>query len=251
MQKFFEINENGFSIRSKIYFKDLAAVKRVIIFGHGFGGHKDNKAAERFAEKILSKYKNAAVITFDWPCHGDDCRNKLHLEECGTYLRLVIEYARKRFETDELYAYATSFGCYLILKYIHENGNPFKKIALRCPAVRMHKTIVSHLMSDDDIEKLAKGKEVLIGFDRKVKISKEFLDELEAADITGYEYFDYADDILIIHGTKDEVVPIDYAREFADNNIIEFIAVDGADHRFMDPKKMDLAIKYILEFFNL
>ena len=50
--------------------------------------------------------------------------------------------------------------------------------------------------------------------------------------------------------TKDEVVPFEDSRMFADNNLIEFIPVEGADHRFQDPKKMDAAIKHIQTFFD-
>lgn len=40
-------------------------------------------------------------------------------------------------------------------------------------------------------------------------------------------------------------------RKLAMDNLIEFIPIDGADHRFRDSRKMDLAIKYILEFYDL
>ena len=47
--------------------------------------------------------------------------------------------------------------------------------------------------------------------------------------------------LWILHGTADEIVSFDVARQFAEDNVIEFVAVDGADHRFHDPKKMDAA----------
>ena len=74
MQRYFQINKKGHNIRCKLYYRDLHNVSRVVIFGHGFGGHKDNNAAEKFAERLLSKYKGAAMVTFDWPCHGDDVK---------------------------------------------------------------------------------------------------------------------------------------------------------------------------------
>ena len=56
---------------------------------------------------------------------------------------------------------------------------------------------------------------------------------------------------MIIHGTEDEIVSIDAVRDFADNNIIEFLPVEGADHRFRNERKMEMAIKSILDFYNL
>ena len=229
----------------------MDAVKRVVIFGHGFGGHKDNRAAEKFAAKIISKYKDIGVITFNWPCHGDDARKNLLLSECDMYLTYVIEYAKKRFQTEDIYAYATSFGGYLFLKYIAEHGNPFRKIALRCPAIKMYQSITNRIMTKDDRDKILKGKPVLVGFDRKIKISKQFLEDLEASDITQNDYMDFADDILILHGTKDEVISFDDSAEFADQNVIEFVPVQNADHRFTDPKTMDYAIHTIIEFYDL
>ena len=250
MEKYFDINESGFSVRCKLYCSNVHDIRRAVIFGHGFGGHKDNKAAEKFAGKLISKHKDMCVVTFNWPCHGDDARKNLLLSECDTYLTLVIEYVKRVFGAKEVYAYATSFGGFLFLKYIAEHGNPFKKIALRCPAITLYDSMIHRIMSQDDLDKILKGKPALVGFDRKIKISKPFLDDLAAADIRKYDYTDYADDILILHGNKDEIIPFDVSAEFADENVIEFIPVQNGDHRFTDPKIMDLTIHNIIEFFD-
>ena len=155
------------------------------------------------------------------------------------------------YATEQLYAYATSFGGYLILKYLHEKGDPFVKTALRSPAVDMYGTLMNSIMRSGETEKLKKGKDAAVGFDRKVVITRSFLDELEKQDVRAWDYLDYADDILILHGTKDEIVPFEQSKEFAENNIIEFIPVLNADHRFQDPVLMSLATKYVLEFFGM
>lgn len=251
MGTYFDINEQGCSIRCKLYATNPREVKRVVVFCHGFGGHKDNRAAETFAQRAVSKRKGTAVVVFDWPAHGTDARKNLALEDCDTYLSLVISFCKQRFATDELYAYGTSFGGYLLLKYLAEHGNPFRKVALRCPAINMHDTLLATVMEADDLAKLEQGKPVLAGFDRKVKISPAFIQGLAQADVRTHEFFDMADDILILHGTADEVVPMETSATFADNNVIEFVPVEGADHRFRDPKKMDAAIARIIAFFGL
>ena len=247
--KYYEINKEGYNIRCKVYSEKNEAVCKAVISGHGFGGHKDNKAAERFAEHVLKKHKDAAVITFNWPCHGDDVRKKLTLADCNAYLDLVVKDAAEKFPGAELYGYATSFGGYLFLKFIHEKGSPFRKTALRCPAVNMYDVLTKAIMKNDDLDKLHKGKEVPVGFDRKVMVSQVFLDSLKEADLREYDYLDFAEDLMILHGTKDEVVPFSESRDFADKNLIEFIPVENADHRFQDPKLMDEAIKQIQNFF--
>ena len=251
MERYFEINESGHNIRCKIYCADLRSVRKVVIFCHGFGGHKDNAAAEKFAQRLLSKYKRVGMVTFNWPCHGDDVKKKICLADCCTYLELVTDYIRRKYDTDELYCYGTSFGGYLALKYIHEKGNPFRKIALLCPAVDMYHVLLGAIISDADLEALAKGREIPVGFDRKIMVSPAFLEDLKTFDIRAWDFLDYAEDILILHGTADEIVPFADAYSFAENNLIEFLPVEGADHRFRDPAKMELATKQILEHFAL
>ena len=249
-EKLLNINEEGCSIRCKLYMNDPRTLKQIVLFGHGFGGHKENRAAERFAEKYLSKQKNAAVFTFDWPCHGEDGRKRLTLEDCDLYIRLLLSYIEEQYHPEKVFVYATSFGGYLFLKYIREHGMTFSRMALRCPAVRMYDAVMNGIMTGEEHEKLRKGKPVLIGFDRKIKVDEEFLEQLREADITKWDFTDFADDVLLIHGTKDEVIPIDTVRQFSEDNIIELIEAGNADHRFSDPKIMDKAIHDIICFFE-
>jgi alpha-beta hydrolase superfamily lysophospholipase len=249
MYRYFEINEHGHNVRCKIYCRDLKSIRKVVVFGHGFGGHKDNSAAEKFAERMISKYKNSALITFNWPAHGDDVKRNLRLDDCVDYLALVVDYVQQKY-TDEIYAYATSFGAYLTLLYLHSHGSPFRKIALRCPAVDMHELLTTRIMAAEDTGKLKKGRDILVGFDRKVPVSAAFLEELKANSLRALDFLDFAEDILILHGTADEIAPFDSAVTFAEDQLIELIPIEGADHRFRDPRKMDQAMKCILEHFS-
>lgn len=251
MERYFEINEIGHNIRCKLYCNSPATIEKVILYCHGFAGHKDTRAAAKFADRVLTKYKKIAVLAFDWPCHGDDVKKKLQLKDCDAYVRLITEYIQKQYATEDIYAYATSFGGYLILKYISENGNPFRKIALRCPAVDMYGTLTKSIITPEAREKMDKGKNALVGFDRKIEVSPQFLAELQEADITGRDFLPYADDIIIIHGSKDELLSGEGLRRFADDNVIEFILIQNADHRFQDPNTMEAATKAVLGFFEL
>ena len=250
MEKYLTINENGCSIRCKLICKDMHTIQQMIIFCHGFGGHKDNHAASRFAEHLISKYKTAALLAFDWPAHGQDAKGKLRLSDCELYLQTVVDYIKNQY-TDHIYVYGNSFGAYITLKYIHDHGNPFQKIAFRSPSVDMYYTLTNKVLSPEDLKKLSKGKDVLAGFDRKVKIDQTYLDEIKDANIANQDFIPYCEDILMIHGSEDEVVPYESIYQFADNNIIELITVKGADHRFRNPKVMDAAHNDILKFFNL
>ena len=247
--KYFNINEKGHSVHCKLYFNDMRAIKRIVICLHGFTGHMDNKAVERFADYVLKKNKDVAVLTYNAPGHGDDVKKKLSLVDCDAYITLVTDYAKKQFKTDELYVYANSFGGYQTLKYLSEHKCPFRKTALRCPAVNMF-TVMDSLLIPEDRAVLEKNKPCSVGFDRKVTITKQFLEELEAAEISFRDYSALADDIIILQGTKDEIVSYDFVKAFAEKNGIRFIPVENADHRFVDPHTMDVAIKAVAEFFD-
>ena len=251
MEKLFDINEEGFSIRCKLYYdKTPHDLKHIVLATYGFGGNKDNKAIEKFADRITTKYKGFGVVCFDWPCHGKDARNKLIIDECLEYMRLVTEHIRKEMGAEEVYNYSSSFGAYITLRYLHEKGeNPFKRIVFRCPAIKLYDSMTSRI-TDDDWTVLNKGKEILRGYDRKIKISLEFLEDLKNNDVSTWDFMDYADEILMIHGTKDEMAPIEVTREFSENNVIELIEVENADHPFSNPQYMDFAIQKIQEFFS-
>lgn len=250
MEKLVDINEQGLSIRCKLFYeKDLNNIDNVVLILHGFGSSKDLKSNTKFGERLTSKYKNCAAIAFDFPCHGTDARKKLSVSECLTYLQIVIDYAFHTLKAKSISAYGTSFGGYLVLRYISECNNPFQKIALRAPAVKIYHSLMSRL-SAEERDKLAKGKEILWGFDRQMKIHQSFFDELLQNDITKNDYLDYADQILILHGTEDEMVSLDTSQQFAENNVLDLIPIEGADHAFSNPKLMDIAIGKIVTFLD-
>ena len=86
---------------------------------------------------------------------------------------------------------------------------------------------------------------------REAAVDRAFLESLQAQDIAGRDYLPYADDLLILHGTADEVVPFGAVKAFAEENVIEFEAVEGADHRFQNPRHMDAAVARTAAFFDM
>ena len=55
MEKYFEINKNNQNIRCKLYYDTRHPIEKVVLFGHGFAGHKDNGAAHKFADIVKEK----------------------------------------------------------------------------------------------------------------------------------------------------------------------------------------------------
>lgn len=251
MEKYFSINQKNMSVKCKIYCENPRAVERVVLSGHGFGGHKDNRAAEKLYNRLQKRNKNIALITFNWPGHGDDASPQLRLEGCDRYLTAVLDYIRTELHTEEIYGSANSFGGYLFLKYIYEHGSPFVKTVLRSPAVNIYQSLRERIMNASELEEIEKGRTALVGFDRKIRVSAEFLNDLKEADITTWDFSPFADDIFIIHGDRDEIIDCEASWMFAEENGIGFYIEEGADHRCTDPLKMDDAIKQTVQFFGL
>lgn len=235
IEKAFTINENKCSIHCVLRSIEKQAVKRVILCCHGFAGSKNSASVKKLAEKLLPSHKTAAVLSFDWPCHGEDRSPKLTLDGCALYLRTVTDYIRSRWGEAPIDVNAVSFGAYLTLRYLRECGDPFEKILLRSPAIPMHAVLTGTLMDSGGLQLLQKTKTALVGFDVKVRITAGFVEELAAYDLMQKDFSDYADKLCIVHGTKDEIVPFDAVNAFAEKNGIALLAVENADHRFMDP----------------
>lgn len=250
MEKYFDLNVPDASIRCKLYYeKDPRHLTHVVVATYGFGGNKDNHAVQKFAERITTKYKGYGVICFDWPAHGADAQSHLSIPLCISYLNQVASCARNEWHPEKLFNYGSSLGAYVVLRDLHETGqNPFDRIALRCAAIRMYDSLARGI-SPAEWHQLEKGKSIVRGFDRKIRISQDFLEDLKTHDISQYDYLDFADDILMIHGTKDEMAPFPDASAFSDQNVIELIPVENADHPFSNPASMDYAIQKIIEFF--
>ena len=88
--KYFDITRPGLSIKCKLCTGDSHTFSDVVISCHGFGGNKDNAATEKLAQTLLPVRKDAAILSFDLPCHGNDVKQKLDLEDCLLYLDTVM-----------------------------------------------------------------------------------------------------------------------------------------------------------------
>ena len=246
--KYFDVTDAGVSIKCKLYCGDGHSFPDLVISCHGFGGDKENSATLKLAETLLPVHKDAAVLAFDWPCHGKDIKPKLDLEDCLRYLEVILAYSKNALGAERLYSFATSFGGYLTLHRIHEKGNPFEKILLRCPAIYMYKLTAGSLTEQEQAE-LAKKKETLHGRERKIRITAKFLEQLKANDITTWDFSHLTENLLILHGTKDSSVSHDIVEAFAEENGIDFLSIVGGDHIFREPSKIREVLDYTMEHY--
>ena len=231
------------------FYDELAAVDHIVLYGNDFAKSMDKSEAERLAAHFQLDKKNTAVITFDWPCHGDDCSKSFQLKDCSRYLMRLSEYIHTRFYPKTFSVYAAGFGANQVLRYIRDHNNPFHRIILRSPTLNMYDAMVNHILSRENRKELLKGNDVNVGL--RESMSKAQLMDFLSEDIELNSFAEYCDDLCIIHGTEDEIVSAESVRVFAYINQIHddnLLFVERADHSFTVPAWMDEAFKKAVSF---
>ncbi|MDO5477490.1 MAG: alpha/beta hydrolase [Eubacteriales bacterium] len=259
METWFDLPCADSVIKCKLYHRESAGgpapefmqVRHVVLFCHGLAGHRDNAMAHKLADRILMNHEDTVLLIFNWPGHGDDVRQALDLEDCDLYLRTILQYIRDRLQPEVLDVSATSFGGYLILKYLTDYGtSPFRRICLRCPAVVMDQ-VLTQVLTGDELQTLSRGGVVPYGFDRKTDLTQDFLDSLRQTALFDRDVRPFSDRIVIAQGTADELVPCEAVCAFAQRNHLRLVLVRDADHRFLDPAKMDYVLTTFLDHLGL
>ena len=212
----------------------LKSIEHIVLYGSDFGKKADTASGEQLALFLNREKSNTAVIAFDWPCHGSDQSDSFRLADCSQYLLRLTEYIHTRFNPNAISVYAVGFAANQVLRYIREYKNPFHRIVLRSPILNMYDVLINRILSEENRKDLLKGREVNIGLNRPV--SKTQIKALLSEDIALDSFAEYCDDICIIHGTEDEIVPVEHVKTFAAINQIEdTLLIEAADHGLTDP----------------
>lgn len=103
-------------------------------------------------------------------------------------------------------------------------------------------------MTEEERNNIKLDKTVMTGFDVKIPVTYAFLKSLSIADIMQNDFTAYKSEILMIHGTDDEVVPYGAATSFSKHNMIRVVTVPDADHRFSDTELKQTAFEHTCNF---
>lgn len=240
--KHFDI-QRAYKIKCKAYISSHENINSVILGVHGFAGDKDSSMLYKLATEIDPI--GGALICFDFPAHGDSEADEksLSVENCIGDLIAVSEWIDKEYPTARKFIFATSFGGYITLLSSEKLKN--YKLILRAPAVTMPKVLLESVLqiSADQFKEMDT---VMCGFDRKIKLPYSFYENL-----THYNPFDiyYENEMLIIHGDKDDIVPIRDVESFANTcNNGKLIIIRNADHRFKNKGEIEHIVCETIKF---
>lgn len=240
----YEMIHGIYDIPLKIYDTDNAV--GYVIAVHGFGGDKESSAIESLAKRMTAR--SYAVIAFDFPAHGTSKADDYFcLSNSRFDLETVLRYAEGRYpDAGRKAIFATSFGGYVTLLSLDKLPADMR-IVLRAPAVDMKASFEKMLPVTHDEYK--KAGFVEMGFERKFNVPYSFYTELCENDIS---QTDMQRDILIIHGSQDNIVQPEYIQRFCKANPkAKLEVIEGADYRFKKKGELDMAVsmaeKYITE----
>lgn len=248
MEKLFLPGPNGYRIPLLLQATQNAQLAVLVV--HGFGSDKGGSTARRIQSELAAKGVGSCAL--DLPAHGESpvdgsaltVDNALRdMAEAEAVLRRYMPKAQIGF-------FGSSFGAYLTALYLaarpHGAGLARPKAVLRCAALTMPKLLQDEL-TPELRQQLASGQNLLLAeYQPPLLLTQRFLDSLNAHDPFVLCRHDMAE-VLLIHGTADQVAPIEQARRFSRQMGYPLLEIEGADHRFQGPGQMDELVKAALE----
>lgn len=208
------------------------APTRAVLAVHGFGGSKESLAVSGLAERLCPA--GYLVAAPDLPCHGGrtEPESELTPERCLADIRAVLGWLGGRFS--DISAFATSFGGCCILRLIELDGDPFRKIVLRVPAVNMADSLIRciKLFQPGFTLEQAESEGFHVKMSRELHIPFDFYGKLqELNEVRSCAAWDKPE-ILTIYAGKDELVARQDTEEFLRlNPRIQRVCIEGSGHR--------------------
>lgn len=197
----------------------------IVIYCHGFGENKD-RIKQHY--EILNS-NNIGIISFDFPCHGDDKQDDIqfNLTNSIDYLNAVIKYVKKY--DVPFCLMGSSFGGYIILSRINRVSEKIDKVFLKFPAVNFYECTKRKLKIDLNYFDEHEYYEFLNGR----RLYKEGFIQFMNDNLMN-KFDKHNSNIYIIHGDKDNTVLLKDVWYFCKKNNINLKVIEGAKHGMKD-----------------
>lgn len=238
MEKLFIAGQNGYRVPLLLDVKPEARVAVLVV--HGFGSGKDRVTASRMREDFTAQ--GAGFCALDLPAHGESQASprQLTVENALNDLATAEDALRRYMPRARTAFFASSFGAYLISIYLARRPRGIEKprAVLRCSAFAMPRLLWQELGREKQ-RQLTLGQEVYLDrYQPPMLITPEFMRSLQAHDPFALCRPRMAD-ILLVHGTADEIAPLAEARRFSRQFGYPLLEIAGADHRFQGKGQME------------
>lgn len=230
----------------------------VVIMVHGFTSSKECPTGQLLLRRMPEA--GMGVVLYDQPGHGEEeaKEDPFRIENCMDSLAAVEKYVQMKWPEKEIFYFASSYGAYLTGLYLERRKHAGTHLLMRSGAVIMPWLFLGAPGSEPDseaLEELNKKGYLMLGLTgtRQVKVPKGMFEDMMLPENDLYGNFGESDHgntrVAMVHGEKDQVVPVKFAREFAEKYGLPITVFEGQGHSLSDdpacPDKVaDLAIDF-------
>lgn len=239
------LNDRGYEIFFDEYIPE--DVNKIVVALHGFSSSRKSSCILMLKDKLY-EYK-IGVIAFDFPAHGESLISgkSLSVDNCLKDLDFICKYIREKYPKIEISLFASSFGGYVGMLYKHFYDMDFKDVIFRAPAIKMYDVLQRDIIDEKIENELKINGYFKFGYEREIDIFLSFLEELKQYNIFKLYEGRINLNYNIIHGTDDNVVPINDSIEFCEKFDSILYRIEGADHRFKKYGELDQVIDIALD----
>ena len=239
------LNDRGYEIFFDEYVPEGA--NKIVVALHGFSSSRKSSCILMLKDKLY-EYK-IGVVTFDFPAHGESLISGrgLSVDNCLKDLDFIYKYIREKYPKIEISLFASSFGGYIGMLYKHLYSVEFKDFIFRAPAIKMYEVLYKDIIDEKTENELNINGYFKFGYERELDIYLSFLEELKKYNI--FKLYEGSTNLNynIIHGTVDDVVPINDSIEFCEKYGSILYKVEGADHRFKKYGELEQVIDIVFD----
>ncbi len=243
--------KNGRGLTLRGYVSVPKKYGAAILFLHGFPGSCEGSTAARLLQ--IAGKTNYLLMVFSFshsPPSDGKFENKLMSKEVED-IRYAIDFLEQNYQYTQLILAGISTGAIDASLYAHKDKRIHKLVLLGAESDTKHS--VRYDFTDTQVHDFwTKGYVVYRRPGHWVhgkKLKKAFYDEFFTLNIPA-AIKKYKKPLLIIHGEKDEAVPLKDAQELFQiaNKPKKLIVIKDADHRFSKPLHFLKVLKVVNEF---
>lgn len=225
MKKHVEFESNGLTLRGYLHMPDDATGKVPLVYM--FHGFTSNKMEDHFYYVRLSKRLEKlgiASLRMDFGNSGEsdgNFENMTPSSEIKDGIN-IVKYGKSiaNIDLDRIGLIGSSMGGMIAGIVARELKEDIRCLCLISPAANIEQIMKSYFQNDSRIADI-----------NGLLFSKNAFDDVKT--INPYERArGFIGDVLIVHGTKDEAVPIEFGKKYKDiyGEKVKFVDIEGGNH---------------------
>ena len=244
------VNGRGLTLRGFIF--EPQKFKNAVIFLHGFPSSCQGKTAPRLAEALEKKGYLVLIFDFSHSSASDGKFEEKLMSREVEDIRYAVNFLEDNYPYEHLTLVGHSTGAIDAALYAHQDKRIDRLVLMG--GVSDLKHAVRYDFTDEQVHNFWKRGYILLKSKEPAwwegkKLKKAFYDEFFTLDIPS-ALKRWKKPLLIVHGEKDEAVPLREAEELLAqvNSPKRLVIIREADHRFSQERHFQKVIKVLHRF---